>query len=261
MAVAPDTLRSVRDHVSETEWQARVDLAACYRLCALYGWVDFIFTHISARVPGTDDYLINPFGLLFEEVTASSLVKLDRSGRVLADATGLGYNPGGFVIHGAVHEAREDAHWVMHLHTEAGVAVSCQRELLPLNQEALSLLPDLAYHDFEGFALDVAERERLVANLGDRNHLVLRNHGLLTLGRTPGAVFSRMRSLQNACAVQVLALAGGRDFVVPPSVASRDNVMQQVAQQRGPQGRSRTFDLAWNALRRKLDRLDPTYAA
>ena len=175
----------------------RVDLAAFYRLAALHGWNDYIFNHISARIPGPErHYLLNPFGLFFDEITASNLVKIDLAGNVLLDETGLGVNIGGYVIHGAVHEAREDAHCVGHLHTVEGVAVSAQKDgLLPLNQDALGLIDDIAYHDFEGIALDVDERERLVSNLGDKNLLILRNHGLLSVGATIPLAFTRMRAL------------------------------------------------------------------
>jgi len=240
----------------DAEREARIDLAACYRLAALNGWEDLIFTHISARIPGTTDYLINPFGLAFDEVTASSLVRVDERGDVVSDPTGLGINPGGFVIHGAVHGARDDAHCVVHLHTVEGVAVACQAHgLLPLQQGALMLLPDLAYHDYEGVVLDLAERARLLADLGSRNHLILRNHGLLTVGNTVGQAFARMHALQRACEIQVAAQGSPSLAVLP------EEICRKVALQNRPSGDLRTAELAWAALRRRLDRLDPGYAS
>jgi ribulose-5-phosphate 4-epimerase/fuculose-1-phosphate aldolase len=246
----------IRAQVSPEEWQVRVELAACYRLAAANGWDDLIFTHMSARVPGTDgQYLLNPMGLLFEEVTASSLVKVDADGTVLLDDTGLGINRGGFVIHGAVHAARADAHCVIHLHTVESVAVSCQRDgLLPLQQGALMLVGDLAYHDYEGVALDVEERGRLTANLGCRNHMLLRNHGLLTVGGSVGEAFVRAHGLQRACQIQIAAQAGGAPLIVPAAA-----VREKVDRQARAQPHSRTTDIAWAALLRRLDRTDPGY--
>ncbi len=248
---------SVRERVSAEEWALRVDLAACYRLVAHYGWDDLIFTHLSARVPASDrHYLINPYGLLFEEVTASNLVKIDGSGKALIDETGLGFNDGGFVIHGAIHEARNDAHCIVHLHTREGVAVSCQPEgLLPLQQGALMLTYDLAYHSYNGIA-HLREREDLVKDIGAANNVILRNHGLLTMGHTVADAFVRMYWLQTACAIQCTAQAqaGGRPMSIPPKEA-RDWVEAEVR-------RTNTFNsaaLAWPALVRKLDRLDPSY--
>lgn len=258
---------SVREQVSEEEWQLRVDLAACYRLVAHFGWNDFIFTHISVRLPGNErHYLINPFGLLFDEITASSLVKIDQDGEILLDETGLGYNIGGYVIHGAVHQAREDAHCVIHLHTNEGVAVSGQKDgLLPLNQDSLSLMADVAYHDFEGIALDTDERDRLVAHVGDKNCVILRNHGLLTMGPTVAAAFSKMYALQKACTIQVMTLAGGVELGFP-SQAAQDKVREQTSGRRRPgaaQGgatnRISPPDLAWQAYLRKLDKIDTSY--
>lgn len=256
----------VRDQVSADEWALRVDLAACYRLCAHFGWNDYIFTHISVRLPGeARHYLINPFGLFFDEVTASNLVKIDQAGEVLIDETGLGYNIGGYVIHGAIHEARDDAHCVIHLHTNEGVAVSGQKEgVLPLNQDAMSVLPDLAYHDFEGIALDTVERERLIAHTGDKNSVILRNHGLLTMGSTIAAAFSKMYMLQKVCTVQVMTLAGGVELGLP-SQAAQDKVRDQVLKRRtgsatgGPGTKLASYDLAWQGYLRKLDKLDPSY--
>ncbi|MCB2109355.1 MAG: class II aldolase/adducin family protein [Rhodobacteraceae bacterium] len=263
----------VREQVTEEEWRLRVDLAACYRLCALYGWNDFIFTHISARLPGEDrHYLINPFGLFFDEITASSLVKINSEGEILLDETGLGYNIGGYVIHGAVHAARDDAHCVIHLHTREGVAVSGQKAgLLPLNQNSLTLMHDVAYHDFEGVALDTDERERLVEHVGTKNHVILRNHGLLTLGRTVAEGFVRMHALHEACALQVMTLAGGVEIGYP-SQEAQEKVRQQTSGRRRPgspadggsptppgANRMSVPDLAWAGLLRKLERIDPSY--
>src|SRR2546423_11039910 len=183
-------LTSIRDQVSDTEWQARVDLAAAYRLVALYGWDDLIFTHISARVPGSEHhFLLNAYGMMFEEVTASSLVKIDLEGSKVLESPYF-INPAGFTIHSAVHAAREDALCVMHLHTDYGIAVSAQKEgLLPLSQQAMFPLSSLAYHDYEGLALDEEEKPRLVSDLGDKKFMILRNHGLLTIGRTVAEAF------------------------------------------------------------------------
>ena len=246
----------IRNLVSSEEWQARVELAACYRLVAMNGWDDLVFTHMSARVPGTtNEYLLNPMGLLFEEVTASSLVKVAADGAVLLDKTGLGINPGGFVIHGAVHDARVDAHCVIHLHTIESVAVSCQKYgLLPLQQGALMLAADVAYHDYEGVALDVEERGRLNANLGQKNYLILRNHGLLTVGGSVADAFIRAYSLHRACQIQIAAQSGGASLLIPSA-----EVRDKVARQARPKGPSKTNLIAWSALLRKLDRVDPSY--
>lgn len=257
---------TIRDQVSEEEWNLRVDLAACYRLCALFGWNDFIFTHISVRLPGNDrHYLINPFGLFFDEITASSLVKIDAGGEILLDETGLGYNVGGYVIHGAVHAARVDAHCVIHLHTNEGVAVSGQKDgLLPLNQDSMSLIPDLAYHDFEGIALDTDERDRLVDHIGDKNAVILRNHGLLTMGADVAIAFLKMYSLQKSCTMQVMTLAGGVEIGYP-SQEAQDKVRVQVTGRRqksaigGATTRLSVPQLAWNGFLRKLDKIDQSY--
>jgi ribulose-5-phosphate 4-epimerase/fuculose-1-phosphate aldolase len=212
---------------------------------------------MSARVPGAaGEYLLNPFGLLFDEVTASSLVKVAPDGTILMDGTGLGINPGGFVIHGAVHEARADAHCVIHLHTVESVAVSCQRDgLLPLQQGAMMLAADVAYHDYEGVALDTDERARLIAHLGAKNHMLLRNHGLLVAGSSVGQAFMRAYSLQRACQIQVAAQAGGVPLILPDAEV-RDKVARQT---RPTPGTSRTIDVAWSALLRRVERTDPDY--
>jgi len=244
----------VRERCSAEEWRVRVELAACYRLVAHFGWDDLIFTHISARVPGPEHhFLINPYGLTFDEITASSLVKVDLDGKIVEPAP-YPINPAGFTIHSAVHAAREDAHCVLHLHTVAGVAVSAHAEgLLPLNQTAMLLGDDLAYHDYEGVALDLAERPRLVADLGTKNAMLLRNHGTLTVGPSVPAAFLTMYFLERACAMQVATLAGGRDIHWP-----RDDVRALVSRQ-AKFGRGMVDAIVWAPLLRKLERLDPAY--
>lgn len=256
LSLAPKPSR-VRERVTAEEWQMRVDLAACYRLCNLQGWEDRIFTHMSARVPGSDGhYLINPYGLLFDEVTASNLVKIAADGTILEDELSMGYNPGGFTIHGAVHEGRADAHCVIHLHTVAGVAVSCQKDgLLPLQQGSLMISADLTYHDYEGIALDLDERERLIKNLGYKNNMILKNHGLLTVGETVGQAFARIYALNRVCEIQVAAQAGGNADLAPLSVG----MQQRVTGQGRPAGRMATANKAWAAYLRRLDKLDTSY--
>src|SRR5436190_2567106 len=204
---------SIREHVSAEEWSARVDLAAAYRLVALYGWDDLIFTHISARVPGPEHhFLLNAYGMMFEEVTASSLIKIDLEGKKVMDSPHF-LNPAGFTIHSAVHAAREDALCVMHLHTEGGIAVSAQKDgLLPISQQAMFPSASLAYHDYEGLALNEAEKPRLVSDLGDKKNMILRNHGLLTIGSTVAEAFLSMYLLERACRIQILAQSGGGDL-------------------------------------------------
>jgi ribulose-5-phosphate 4-epimerase/fuculose-1-phosphate aldolase len=244
---------SLKGKVSAEEWQARVELAALYRLVALYGWDDLIYTHISARIPGPEHhFLINPYGLLFEEITASSLVKIDLEGNVLQE-TSYFINPAGFTIHSAIHAAREDA---MHLHSDDGVAVAAQAEgLLPLTQHSLIVLPKLAYHDYEGIALNLDERERLVASLGEKTLLLLRNHGTLSVGETAADCWVGMYYLERSCTMQVGAMSAGRDKVLIAPQASQDEVKNQ-ASSRGVGG-----GLAWPACLRKLDRDLPGYDA
>lgn len=245
---------SLRDRCSAEEWQTRVDLAAAYRLVAHYGWDDLIFTHISARVPGPDHhFLINPYGLMFEEITASSLIKVDLDGKIL-EPSPYGFNTAGFTIHSAIHAAREDAHCVLHLHTIAGVGVSAQAEgLRPLNQTAMTVCGSLAYHDYEGIALDLAERPRLVADLGEKTAMLLRNHGTLTVGTSIASAFLTMYLLERACAMQVASLAGGVALTIP-SDAVRALVDRQT--KFGQEGMS---SLAWPPLVRMLDRNDPSF--
>lgn len=256
MAAALDLrVPSLKDKVSAEEWQQRVDLAATYRLVHHYGWDDMIFTHISARVPGPEHhFLINPYGLLFDEITASNLVKIDMDGNKVEESP-YPVNPAGFTIHSAIHGAREDAKCVIHLHSTDGVAVSAQEHgLLPIDQHAMMLSDDLAYHDYEGIALDLDERERLVHDIGDKNVMLLRNHGTLTAGKTCADAFLRMYYLERACSMQVRALAGG----AKPNAAN-----QGVPEKTAGQG-ARAFDgfvggMAWPALLRMLDRKDPSY--
>jgi len=254
-AIENTATSEVRDHVSEEEWRLRVELAAAYRLVAEFGWDDLIFTHLSARVPGTDHhFLVNPFGLLFEEVTASNLVKVDLDGNKVMDSP-FPVNPAGFTIHSAVHAAREDAICVMHLHTNEGVAVSVtEGGLEPLSQTALFPVSDIGFHDYEGIALEEDEKPRLVADLGSHAFLMLRNHGTLTVGGSVGEAFLRMYTLQRACEIQVLAKAGGDRLISIPDPLVR-GITAQVSQVTLGQGAA----LAWPALLRKADRLDPGY--
>ena len=248
---------SVKDVVSAEEWQARVNLAALYRLTALHGWDDMIFTHISMRVPGPEHhFLINPYGMFFEEITASSLVKVDLDGNVVGEVEAM-VNPAGFTIHSAVHMAREDAVCVMHLHTDDGVAVSAQKHgLLPISQTGMIAMADLAYHDYEGVALDHDERERIVADMGDKSLLMLRNHGTLTVGESAGQTFMRMFFLERACAMQVRALSAGRENLIECA----DYLQGVVKDQSQPAGMKVLADmLAWPGLLRRLDRAMPGY--
>ena len=246
---------SVREQVSVQEWQARVDLAAAYRLVAHYGWDDLIFTHISARVPGPDHhFLINPYGMMFDEIKASSLVKVDLDGRIVNDTPYI-INPAGFTIHSAVHAAREDALCVMHLHTVYGIAVSAQKDgLLPISQQALLPLSSLGYHDYEGLALNDAEKPRLVADLGAKNNLILRNHGLLTIGKNAAEAFLSMYLLEGACRIQILAQSGGKELVTVPQ-----HIVSGIAAQMSAVTVGQGADLTWPGLLRKLDRVDPSY--
>lgn len=246
---------AIRNQVSAQEWQTRIDLAAAYRLVALYGWDDLIFTHISARVPGPEHhFLLNPYGMMFEEVTASNLVKVDLSGNKVMESPHF-INPAGFTIHSAVHAARQDALCVMHLHTDYGIAVSAQKDgLLPISQQAMLALQSLAYHDYEGLALNEEEKPRLVSDLGDKQHMILRNHGLLTVGRTAAEAFLAMFLLERACKIQILAQSGGAELVRVPDPILRLIRLQVKAVTVG-QGAA----LTWPGLLRKLDRTDPSY--
>ena len=245
--------QDLRTEVSDEEWAQRVDLAALYRLVALHGWDDFLFTHLSARVPGPEHhFLINPMGLCFDEITASSLVKVNTQGEKVIDSP-YEINPAGFTIHSAVHMAREDAMFVMHLHTDDGVAVSAMADgLMPLSQHAMQL-GEIAYHDYEGVALDLDERERIVADLGDKQFLLLRNHGTLTVGTTANAAFMAMFYLERACTMQVRALASG-NVNVPPQGAPEKAAQQSTGLFDGSVDR-----IAWPAWLRKLDRVDSSF--
>ncbi len=250
-------VRSLQDKVSPEEWAVRVDLAACYRLVARFGWEDLVFTHITARVPGTpDQFLINPYGVFFDEITASSLVKIDQQGQKLDDSP-FPVNPAGFVIHSAIHAARHDAKCVLHTHTLNGVAVSTQRAgLLPISQHSISVLASLGYHDFEGPALRDDEKPRLVADLGDKTSLILRNHGLLTVGETAPEAFVSMYYLETSCAIQVRAQSGGGELIpVPKEVIDDSNARMQRTERPGG-GRGA---LVWPGLLRRLDRTDQSY--
>lgn len=246
---------SVRPLVSNAEWEQRVNLAACYRLVALYDWDDLIFTHISARVPGPEHhFLINPYGMLFDEITASSLVKIDLNGNKVVDSP-YDVNPAGFNIHSAIHAAREDAQCVLHVHSINGVAVSAQKDgLLPISQQSIFVLASLAYHNYEGVALNEDEKPRLVRDLGDNNFLMLRNHGLATVADNIPDAFLFMYLFQSACMIQVRAQAGGSSLIPIDAriIAGAKAQAKQVT--RGAGGA-----LAWPALLRKLDRVDPTY--
>lgn len=253
----PDTHNtpSVNSQVSNEEWQARINLAAAYRLVAHYGWDDLVFTHISARVPGGDEhFLINPYGLMFAEVTASSLVKVDAKGNKVLDSP-HDINPAGFLIHSAVHAVREDAGCVMHLHTPYGIAVSAQADgLLSLSQQSTFCLASLAYHDYEGVALNDDEKGRLQTDLGDKRFMILRNHGLLTVGATPADAFLFMYLLETACKIQILAQSGGGALTpVPQPIV--DGIAAQAEQVTKGLGGA----LAWPGLLRMLDRIDPGF--
>jgi len=245
---------SLREVVSADEWQLRCDLAACYRLIALYGWSDLVFTHISARIPGPEHhFLINPYGLMFDEITASSLVKVDQACNQLIDSP-FPVNPAGFVIHSCIHEVREDAGCVLHTHSRAGVAVSAQKGgVLPISQQSTFVLASLAYHGYEGVALRDDEKPRLQKDLGTANFLVLRNHGLLTVGKTVADAFLGMYTFENTCRIQIDAQAGGELIQVNPQIVK--GVAEAMRVQTGGMGGA----FAWPSLIRKLDRIDEGY--
>jgi ribulose-5-phosphate 4-epimerase/fuculose-1-phosphate aldolase len=247
--------KSVRDQVTPQEWEQRVALAAAYRLVAHFGWDDLIFTHLSARVPGADHhFLINPYGMTFDEITASSLVKVDIAGNKVIESP-YEINPAGFTIHSAIHAAREDAHCVLHVHSVNGVAVSAQRDgLLPISQQSIFVLASLAYHDYEGVALREAEKPRLVRDLGAKNFFMLRNHGLITVADNVPDAFLFMYTFESACMIQVRAQAGGGELVpIDPGIIA--TAQEQAATVTNAAGGK----LAWPALLRKLDRIDPSY--
>lgn len=257
MSPAEARLKDAPSNMTEAEWSQRVNLAAAYRLVAMFGWDDLVDTHISARVPGPEHhFLINPYGLLFEEITASSLIKVDLYGNQLSESQ-YSINPAGFTIHSAIHEVREDAGCVIHLHTLDGVAVSsCADGLLPLNQIAQYVTHDLAYHDYEGVALDHDERPRLQRDLGTKNHMLLRNHGTLTVGRSVASAFERMYHLESACSIQVRTRTLGAT-----AYPVRDEVVDKNAKLFDNQDRVelRSNQLVWPPLLRRLDRVNPGY--
>ena len=241
--------------MNNAEWQARVDTAALYRLIALEGWDDLVGTHVSARIPGDEHrFLLNPYGMLFEEITASSLLTIDLDGKQLTPGD-YKYNRAGFTIHSAVHIHRDDAMFVIHLHADYGVAVSCQKDgLQPLNQTAIAIFSELTYHDYEGVATNLAERDRLVKDLGSKNAMILRNHGTMVCGPNAGGAWQAMYRLEQACKYQILAQSGGSDLnhLSKDIIDSRADVSSTpVLQRRG--------DFIWPALLRKLDRIDSSF--
>ena len=256
-ALASVEIPSLEGKVSDEEWELRVDLAAAYRIVADYGWDDLVFTHLSVRIPGPEHhFLLNPYNLMFEEVTASSLVKVDVSGNPV-DPTPFVTNPAGFTIHSAIHMAREDAHAVMHLHTPAGQAVAAHSEgLLPLTQTAMLIRGEVAFHDYEGVAVDLGERDRLVTDLGTKNAMILRNHGTLAVGKNVGECFIRLYYLERACQAQIMALSAGESVNNPPQGSP------EITAQQGEIGLPLAANLlAWPALKRKAYRLDPSFAS
>jgi len=248
-------LQTVEDQVSAEEWQIRQDLAALYRLVAMHGWDDLVFTHITARVPGPEHhFLINPYGMLFESVTASSLIKVDLEGNKIID-TPYPFNPAGYTIHSAVHQIREDAKCVMHLHTRAGVAVSAQKQgLLPISQQASVALGSLAYHDYEGIALNPEEKARLQQDLGDKVAMILRNHGTLVAAPTIADAWLYMYILETACQIQIAAQAGGSELLMLDEAIIRLNCENTAEATAGQGGQ-----LAWAAMLGKVERRDPSF--
>jgi len=254
----PSQAKSVKERVSKEEWDLRVDLAAAYQLAAVFKWTDLIFTHFSARLLGHEEFLINPYGLMFEEITASNLIKIDHDGKVLDDPLGLGYNEAGFVIHGCVHEARPEAACVIHTHTRAGVAISAMKcGLLPISQHAMRIQRSITYHDYEGIALDMDERTRMAKDLGKTaKSMILRNHGLLTLGVSVREAFELMYYLDCACQIQVDAMAGGMANVLEMSKDAGDSAAKQFERSGRP-----STQKDWPALLRLLDRKGSNYAS
>ncbi|MBF7072337.1 class II aldolase/adducin family protein [Glaciecola sp. MH2013] len=246
---------SLKNQVSSEEWNTRVDLAAAYRMVAHYGWDDLVFTHISARVPGPEHhFLINPYGMMFDEVTASSLVKVDIRGNKVMESD-FDINPAGFIIHSAVHESREDAKCVMHLHTNAGIAVSTLKEgLQAYSQQSLFALSSLSYHDYEGVALNPDEKSRLVADLGSTMFMILRNHGLLTCGSSIAEAFTFMYLLQRSCEIQLQAQATGQEMLKIP-----DQILAGIQAQAKEVTKSAGGELAWPGILRKLNRTNPGF--
>jgi ribulose-5-phosphate 4-epimerase/fuculose-1-phosphate aldolase len=252
----PKSSKPVRERVSREEWQMRVDLAAAYQLAALFKWTDLIYTHFSARVPGSEDFLINAYGLMFDEITASNLVRIDAHGKVVDDPLDLGYNEAGFVIHGCMHEARPEVSCVIHTHTRAGVAVSAMKcGLLPISQHAMRVQQQCTYHDYEGIALNMTERERMAASLGGKSKvMILRNHGLLTLGATVREAFELMYYLDCACQIQVDAMAGGLENVQIMAQSAAATATEQFERDDRP-----STHKDWPALLRLLERRGVDY--
>ena len=259
--MAPDgtqlnKIPTLKDKVGDEEWDARVNLACAYRVVAYFGWTHVIANHISLRVPGEEEhFLLNPYGLMFDEVTASSLVKIDLDGNKILESD-FSINQAGFVIHSAIHGSRKDITCAIHTHTEAGMAVASQKKgLLPLNMSAIRFYDRIAYHDYEGVTLDINERERIVNDLGEHYAMILRNHGLLTLGRNLGEAFYLMYNLEKACRAQLAAMASGSELEIPPEA-----VLQKSAEQSWyPNNNMSNQHPAWPALMRKMDRLDASY--
>ncbi len=243
----------VKNIVSKEEWETRQDLAAFYRTIPYFGWDDLIFTHISAKVPGADDeFLINPYGFLFDEITASNLVKVNLKGKILSDTNNF-INPAGFTIHSAIHESREDAHCIVHLHSNDGVAVASLKDgLLPLSQTGMLVRSQIAYHDYEGVALFEEEKERLVKDLGEARLMILRNHGTLALGKNVAEAFTNIYFLEKACSYQVRALSGNLELNYP----SEESI--ETTRQQG-EGREMAAALLWPAVKRKMERLDSSF--
>jgi len=255
--------RSLKGKVSDAEWQVRVDLAACYRLIAHFHWDDLVFTHVTARVPGTEgQFLINPYGMMFEEITASSLVRIDVGGNKLDDSP-WPVNPAGFTIHSAIHAVRHDAACVLHTHTLNGVAVSAQKNgLLPISQQSIFVLASLGYHDYEGVALRDDEKPRLVKDLGDKTNLMLRNHGLLTVGPTIADAFLAMYVFEAACAIQVRAMAGASgaaDVMANDLIPIDPRIIAGAQAQSQAVTKSLGGALVWPGLLRRLDRVDASF--
>ena len=247
---------SIKNSVSTEEWQTRVDLAACYRLVAQYGWDDLVFTHITAKIPDVENqFLINPYGMMFAEITASSLVKIDLGGNKLDADNPFPVNPAGFTIHSAIHAARHDAKCVLHVHTPNGIAVSAQKGgVLPISQQSIFVLASLAYHDYEGVALNDDEKPRLVRDLGEKAFFMLRNHGLLTVGETIADAFQAMYIFEATCMIQIRAQAGGGDLI-----SIRQPILDGAKQQAKMVTRGLGGNLAWPGLLRKLDRIDTSF--
>jgi ribulose-5-phosphate 4-epimerase/fuculose-1-phosphate aldolase len=247
---------SLKEAVSAMEWQTRIDLAACYRLVALYGWDDLVYTHITAKIPDAENqFLINPYGMMFGEITASSLVKIDLAGNKLDKENPFPINPAGFTIHSAIHVARADAKCVLHVHTPNGVAVSAQKGgVLPISQHSIFVLASLAYHDYEGVALNEDEKPRLVRDLGDKTFFMLRNHGLLTVGETIADAFQAMYFFEATCMMQIRAQSGGGELILIPKPIIDGAKAQAQIVMKGLGG-----NLSWPGLLRKLDRMDPGF--